>query len=124
MQYLAVALGGALGSMARFAVVQYAGFIFPKTFPWGTLVVNALGAFLIGLLFVVIVEKSQWTEAARMLLIVGFLGAFTTFSTFSLENLQLLEQGAWIKAGANIIAHVGSGLVLVWLGSKVARHFL
>jgi CrcB protein len=94
--YIAIAFGGALGAMSRFwlhtAVQRFNG----SSFPLGTFAVNVLGSFLIGVLFVVLAEKAQLSETWRPLIVVGFLGAMTTFSSFSLDALLLFEQGITI----------------------------
>ncbi|RMH49764.1 MAG: fluoride efflux transporter CrcB [Zetaproteobacteria bacterium] len=121
-QLLAVALGGALGAMARFlaasGVQRLAG---ASPFPWGTLLVNATGSFLLGFLFVWLVERSSSGELVRMAVTVGFLGAFTTFSTFSVESIRLVQSGSFALAAANVIAQVLLCLPLAWLGIQLAR---
>ncbi|MGB1111152.1 MAG: fluoride efflux transporter FluC, partial [Gammaproteobacteria bacterium] len=87
----------------------------------GTLAVNVLGSFLMGLLFVLFSERIQIPVEARALVLVGFLGAFTTFSTFSMESLQLIEQGEAIKAGLNMLISVATCMVAVWLGVILGR---
>ena len=143
MQFLAISLGGAVGALLRYYITQFSNNIAVKIidrntilsvtsphessnmiFPWGTLIVNLVGSFLIGVLFVLIIEKSQWSETMRLFLIVGFLGAFTTFSSFSIDNFQLLAQGEIIKAMVNIVLNVSLGLLLVWLGIILSRNFL
>lgn len=143
MQFLAISLGGAVGALLRYYITQFSNNIAVKIidrntilsvtsphessnmiFPWGTLIVNLVGSFLIGVLFVLIIEKSQWSETMRLFLIVGFLGAFTTFSSFSIDNFQLLAQGEIIKAIVNIVLNVSLGLLLVWLGIILSRNFL
>lgn len=97
MLWLAVAFGGAFGAMARYGVsVAFAG-VHPK-FPVATMVVNVAGSFAIGVLYVLIVEKGVLSPVWRHILMIGFLGAFTTFSTFSLETLHLLQMGHWQTA--------------------------
>ncbi|MDX8395658.1 MAG: fluoride efflux transporter CrcB [Mariprofundaceae bacterium] len=121
-QLLAVAVGGAFGAVIRWlmagAVQRMAG---GSAFPWGTLAVNALGSFLLGFLFVWLIERSTANELLRLALTVGFLGAFTTFSTFSLESIRLLQEGALGMAAGNILAQVFVCLTLTWLGVQLAR---
>ena len=120
-QFLAVAAGGAAGAVLRWlmagAVQRFAG----GAFPWGTFAVNALGSFLLGFLFVWLIERSTATELVRLALTVGLLGAFTTFSTYSLESIRLLQESALGMAAANVMGQVVVCLVLTWLGIQLAR---
>ena len=93
MHWLAVAVGGALGAMARYGVSSIIFNPSSQKFPWATMSVNVLGSFVMGMLFVIIVEKGALPAEMRSLLMVGFLGAFTTFSTFSLDALGLWQNG-------------------------------
>ncbi|MDE0786549.1 MAG: fluoride efflux transporter CrcB [Porticoccaceae bacterium] len=93
MHWFAVAIGGALGSIARYALSTYIFDISSHKFPYATLIVNVLGTFVMGILFVVIVERSAMPAEMRSLLMIGFVGAFTTFSTFSLDALGLWQNG-------------------------------
>lgn len=122
IQALAVMLGGALGALGRYSMVMLMQHFFGKAFPYGTLLVNSIGALLIGLLSVWFLEKAtQISEFWRLLFIVGFLGAFTTFSSFSLETLNLFLQGHTFRAFFNIMANVCLCLVAVWLGMQMAK---
>ena len=120
-QLLAVAAGGAAGAVLRWlmagAVQRFSG----SAFPWGTFAVNALGSFLLGFLFVWLIERSTASELVRLALTVGLLGAFTTFSTYSLESVRLLQEGALGMAAANVMGQVVVCLVLTWLGIQLAR---
>ncbi|MDX1442698.1 MAG: fluoride efflux transporter CrcB [Gammaproteobacteria bacterium] len=120
---LAIAAGGALGSVLRYglggAVTRIAG----GGFPWGTLVVNALGSFAFGLLAYWLAERVPAESALRAFLLVGLLGAFTTFSTFSFETLGLLQQGEATKALANMLVSVLLCVALTWTGFMLAREF-
>jgi len=120
-QVIAVAVGGAAGAVMRWlmagAVQRWAG----GAFPWGTFAVNALGSFLLGFLFVWLIERSTVGEVARLALTVGMLGAFTTFSTYSLESIRLLQEGALGMAAANVFGQVVVCLILTWLGIQLAR---
>lgn len=93
MHWFAVAIGGALGSIARYALSTWIFDVSSHKFPYATLAVNVLGSFVMGILFVIIVEKAVLPNEMRSLLMIGFLGAFTTFSTFSLDALGLWQNG-------------------------------
>jgi CrcB protein len=90
-------------------------------FPWGTWVVNVSGSLLIGILYVLIAEKMTLPSEARALLVVGFLGAFTTFSTFSLDTLLLIQQGWLLQAITYIVSSVVVCILLTWLGMVLTR---
>ncbi|MEO5366397.1 MAG: fluoride efflux transporter CrcB [Magnetococcus sp. WYHC-3] len=117
----AVALGGALGAVARYLVTGWVGAWLGRSFPWGTLTVNVTGSLLMGMLFHLLVERWGPAPLWRMLLMVGVLGAFTTFSSFALETLQLLETGLTSSAALNILASVILCLLAVWAGVVLAR---
>jgi CrcB protein len=93
MNWLAVAIGGALGSVARYALSSWIFDITSHKFPYATLIVNVAGSFVMGILFVVIVERAALPPEMRSLLMIGFIGAFTTFSAFSLDALGLWQNG-------------------------------
>lgn len=121
-QIIAVALGGSFGAVFRFLVstgiYQWLG----RGFPYGTLVVNIIGSFLLGLLTeALIVQKVTFAHDYRAAILVGFIGAFTTFSTFSLETLYLIEQGSLTKAAGNIFVSVTACILAVWLGLLCSR---
>lgn len=118
-----VALGGAAGAVARYWV---SGLVYRLTgpgFPWGTLVVNLLGCFLIGVV-VLVLETTIQSGAVRAAVAIGFLGAFTTFSTFSYETLALLQDGEWLRAGAYLGGSVTVGLLAVAAGFGTASLML
>lgn len=121
MQAMAIATGGALGALMRFylsaAVYHWLG----RSFPWGTLIVNVLGSLLMGLLYVWLIEKMALAPVWRGALLVGVLGAFTTFSTFSIETVLLIEQAAWWRAASNIVLSVLLCTVAAWLGVMIGR---
>lgn len=106
MQALAIAGGGAVGALLRFWMANGVYALMGRGFPYGTLFINVLGSLLMGLLFVLLVERSVAAPEWRALLMVGLLGSFTTFSTFSLETLNLLEGGEFGKALLNVLLSV------------------
>ena len=117
---LAVALAGALGALARWGIGSWFGHRFPS-FPWGTMVINVSGSFILGVMFAVLVERNIGSTTMRVALMTGLMGAYTTFSTFSLETFRLFEDGATGSALANIGFSVLFGLVGVWLGVTAGR---
>ena len=125
--YLLIAIGGALGSVARFVVGNWAIAHWGGGFPWGTLLVNVLGSFAIGFVAAFTSEDGRGLSgsAGRQFLMTGVLGGFTTFSAFTLQTLALARDGEWLKAGGNVLGSVALSLVAVWLGylagSAVAR---
>ncbi len=121
---LLIALGGAAGSVLRYGVAVMMVQRFGVGFPLGTLAVNALGSFLIGFLLVFMqqhVTDQELLDNLRGLVMIGLLGGFTTFSTFSLETLQLANAGLWNKALLNIIASIVVCLLAVAAGMAIAR---
>ncbi len=122
-QLFAIALGGACGAVLRFLVssgiYQWLG----RGFPYGTLTVNIIGSFLLGLLTeALILQRIGIAFEYRSAILVGFIGAFTTFSTFSLETLYLLEHGSLTKAGLNVSISIVACLLAVWIGLYVGRY--
>ena len=120
-QLLAIAGGGALGAILRFGVSNSIHRLLGRDFPYGTLVVNTVGSLLMGLCFVLLVERMVVSAEWRSALLVGLLGAFTTFSTFSFETLALFNAGAPIKALVNIMMSVMLCLLATWLGMTLGR---
>jgi len=123
IQVLAVGAGGFLGAMSRFIVSNQMYAWLGRDFVYGTLTVNAIGSFLIGLLTILMIDKFQLPLEWRAFLIVGFLGAFTTFSTFAFETVLYLQEGAIEKAMLNILANVMLTILLVWVGLTVGKYF-
>jgi len=120
-QVLAIAAGGAMGAVFRWWIAGAVQRLAGGAFPWGTLAVNVLGSFLLGFLFVWLIERSTVGELARLAITVGFLGAFTTFSTFSVETVRLIQEGALPLAAGNILSQVVLCVCLAWLGMQLAR---
>lgn len=117
MIWVAVAVGGGLGALLRFGISRWAAQAMGSGFPWGTLIVNAMGALLIGFLFAWFSQRLLGIgPATRALILTGMLGALTTFSTFSLETLELLQGGELVRAGLNVGANLVLSLILVWIG--------
>ena len=125
MPYLLVGLGGFIGANARFVVARLVGALFETRFPLGTFVINVSGSFLLGVLGTVVAQKVMPnSEAMRLALGVGFLGAFTTFSTFEFETHALFDDGSWLTATTNIFASLFVGLLAVRAGIVVAKAWL
>ena len=120
-QILAIAAGGAIGALMRFWVSTGVYNLLGRGFPYGTLAVNVTGSLLMGFLYVVLLERMTTGPEIRAALMVGLLGAFTTFSTFSMETLNLIEQAEIFKAGLNILISVVACIGAAWLGLIVGR---
>lgn len=121
-QIIAVACGGALGAVMRFLVASGVYQWLGRDFPFGTLAVNVMGSFLLGLMTeALILQRIAISQDYRTAVLVGLFGSFTTFSTFSLETLALLEQGNIAKAGTNIVVSIVACLLAVWIGLMLGR---
>lgn len=122
---LMIAVAGALGAVSRYAMSQWTYRLLGEpTFPYGTMVVNLLGCFALGFVAHFSLTSSFLTPDLKIAVMIGFLGAFTTFSTFSYETLRLLEGSNWPAALANVIVSVVLGLAAVWGGLTAARTFV
>ena len=108
----------------RFGVSSMVYSLTGRAFPYGTLTVNVVGSFLMGLMSVILIEKLTVSAEWRAAALIGFLGAFTTFSTFSLETLQLIQQGELSKAGLNMLISVFSCVIAIWIGFVLGKQFL
>jgi CrcB protein len=115
-------LGGGLGSLARWWASGWIANNFGQTFPWGTLIVNVSGSFIIGLFSALTGPEGRWLVPGsfRQFFMLGVCGGYTTFSSFSIQTLALAEDGQWFRAGANIVLSVVLCLVGVWLGHTLA----
>jgi CrcB protein len=120
-KYLMVGLGGALGSILRFWLGGYIGYRMGSRFPYGTFVVNSTGSFLIGLVVTLLAERGHWNPNWRYLIPIGFIGGYTTFSTFELETLRSFQDGELLIATLNVLLSVIVGFVSVWLGVITGR---
>jgi CrcB protein len=120
-KYWLVGIGGFFGSILRFWVGGYFGYRFGSRFPYGTLVINCTGSFLIGLLATLLAEKGHWNPNWRYLIPVGFIGGYTTFSTFEYETFRSIQDGELLMAGLNVVLSVAVGFVSVWLGVITGR---
>lgn len=116
-----IALGGALGAIARYQLAAFIQERVPVGFPWGTFVVNISGCLVMGIVTTYFMER--WVVHAnwRLLIPIGFIGAYTTFSTFEFETFRAVTDGAWLVGGLNVVASVVAGYVALWLGVVLAR---
>ena len=123
MTLLVVAAGGALGAVSRYLATGWVQGLSGDFFPWGTLVVNVLGSLALGF-GLVWLQASVASAEARQFVAIGFLGSFTTFSTFSYETVAMLRDGEWWRAGGYVAASVVVGLMAVFLGMGAANALL
>ena len=119
--YLAIALGGSLGAVSRYWVSTKTYLWLGTELPYGTLMVNISGSFIMGFLAILLSEKIQLPEEVKFALLIGFLGSYTTFSTFALDGLQALNNGAILKAVIYVLLSVFGSLLGVWMGYISAR---
>jgi fluoride exporter len=120
-QVLAIAIGGAAGSVLRYWLSTGVYTWLGRSFPYGTLVVNVLGSMVMGVLFVLLTERFAASGILRAGLLIGVLGGFTTFSSFSIETFNLIEQGAIVKAAGNMAASLILCIGATWFGVMLAR---
>jgi fluoride exporter len=120
--YLWIALGSSFGGMARYWCSGVAAVVFGETFPWGTLIVNIVGSLIIGFIATMTGPDGRWfvSSTTRQFMMVGLCGGYTTFSSFSLQTLNLMNDGQWLYVALNIGASVVLCLVAVWLGHVAA----
>ncbi len=119
-----IALGGAAGALLRFFTANWVHSLMSKPFPWGTLSVNVLGSFLMGLLYFSLSERFHLSEDLKKGILVGGLGAFTTFSTFSMDNLLLIQKGSPVSALINMVVSLVCCMLAVYLGHWISRLIL
>lgn len=117
-----VAVGGAAGSVGRFWISGWVAHRWGETFPWGTLIANVSGSFAIGFFATLTAPDGRWMVpgSARLFFMTGFCGGYTTFSSFSLQTLTLMQEGEWLPAAGNVTASVLLCLAAVWLGHIAA----
>jgi len=118
---MAIAAGGALGALLRYWMSTGVYSLVGRDFPYGTLAVNVLGSLVMGVLYVLLIERLAETAVLRAFLLIGLLGAFTTFSTFSIETFNLMEQGEYVKVIVNVVASVFTCIAATWLGVVAGR---
>lgn len=123
--YLWIAIGGALGSVARYWCSGVVARLIGETFPWGTLIVNVIGSLIIGFFATITGPDGRLLVGTipRQFVMIGLCGGYTTFSSFSLQTLNLMQDGEWLHAGTNIVASVITCLLAVWLGHIAANSF-
>ena len=121
MKYLLIVAGGGAGSLARYLAGTAIMERFGGRFPLGTLVINVTGSFLIGLIMTWITEQLQPNPNWRFLLVIGFLGGYTTFSSFEWETYSTIREGGFWIGLLNVAGSVGLGYLAVWLGAQLAR---
>lgn len=121
MTYAYIIAGAVVGAPLRYFLQGRVQDVTPATFPYGTLVVNITGCIVIGLILTLAEDRDVFSRETRLLLVTGFLGSYTTFSTFGYETFALLRDNEVIRASGNVLLSVLAGLLGVWLGSALAR---
>ncbi|HEY7132120.1 MAG TPA: CrcB family protein [Candidatus Limnocylindrales bacterium] len=121
MSLVLIAIGGAGGAVARYLVDTFVSARIAGAFPWGTLVVNLSGSVVLGILFAIVLEQGLLPSSARAALMVGFIGAYTTFSTLMLESWRLIEGGAPLLGLVNLAGSAALGLLAVVAGLAIGR---
>ena len=121
LNIIIIGIGGFIGSITRYGMAFWIGQRWGRSFPLGTFVINVSGSFVIGLLMTLFTERLLVNPQWRLLLIVGFLGAYTTFSTFEYETGTLVRDGEWLIAGMNVVFSVMAGFIALKLGEMLAK---
>jgi fluoride exporter len=121
IKYLMVGIGGFLGSVLRFWLGSFIGGRLGARFPYGTFVINVTGSFLIGVVVTVLATKAHWSSNWRYLIPIGFIGGYTTFSTFEYETFRLFQDGQLLVAMLNVTLSVVVGFIGVWVGAMAGR---
>lgn len=119
-RYVMIAVGGALGAIARYQLAAMIQNRIPVGFPWGTFIVNISGCLVMGVATTLLTDRlvhPNW----RFLIPIGFIGAYTTFSTFELETFRAVTDGAWLVGGLNVVGSVVAGYIALWLGVVLTR---
>jgi fluoride exporter len=121
MRYASIAVGAVLGANLRFVVGNWAADRFGGDFPYGTLLINVSGAFVIGIFLALVTDRLSVDPLWRLFFVTGFLGGYTTFSTYTWEALVLAQTGAWMRAGLYVLGSNAVALFGVWLGASLTR---
>lgn len=116
-----IALGGALGALARYEVAAFIQARIPAGFPWGTFAVNISGCLVMGIAATLLTDRLVVHPNWRFLIPIGFIGAYTTFSTFEYETFRAVTEGAWLVGGLNVLGSIVAGYAALWLGVALAR---
>jgi fluoride exporter len=116
-----IAAAGALGTVARYGLAGLINRLGGPSFPWGTLAVNAAGCFVVGILWVLFENRWSVSAETRVIVLVGFMGAFTTFSAFILDSGELIESAQWMRAAANVALQNGIGFAALFAGAALGR---
>ena len=122
MSYIWIAIGSAIGGAARYWCTGFAARLFGETFPWGTLLVNITGSLIIGFFATLTGPDGRFfvSSTTRQFVMIGLCGGYTTFSSFSLQTLNLVQDSEWLQAGGNIVGSVVLCLFAIWLGHILA----